>query len=403
VTGTGGPVPPGEAAAVAGDDDGRATDATAPTGTSASAPKTLLAVDDIPQNLKVLDAILTPRGYRLLTATSGAEALQKVADEHPDLLLLDIVMPGMSGYEVCRRLREQPETRMLPIVMVTASAHEEKVAAIEAGADDFVSKPIDQSELLARVKSLLRVKEYQDTITAQATELREWNGMLERRVAEQVEEVERLGRLRRFLSPQLAELILSSGNESLLQSHRREITVVFCDLRGFTAFSEVGEPEDVMNVLNAYHSAMGELIFEHDGTLKDIYGDGMMIFFNDPVPCDDPVARAVRMALAMQSRAAELAEDWRRRGYDLALGIGIAHGYATMGQIGFEGRWDYGAVGSVVNLASRLCADAQGGQILMSARAHGLVESVVEAEPVGPLQLKGFLAPVSAYSVRALT
>jgi len=403
VTGPGEQISAGEDAAVAGDDDSSATDATAQTGTRPNVPRTLLAVDDIPQNLRVLDAILTPRGYRVITAASGAEALQKVADEHPDLLLLDIVMPGMSGYEVCRRLREQPETRMLPIVMVTASAHEEKVAAIEAGADDFVSKPIDQSELLARVKSLLRVKEYQDTITAQATELRQWNRTLETRVAQQVEEVERLGRLRRFLSPQLAELILSSGNESLLQSHRREITVVFCDLRGFTAFSEVGEPEDVMSVLNAYHSAMGELIFEHDGTLKDIYGDGMMIFFNDPVPCDDPVARAVQMALAMQARAVELGQDWRRRGYDLALGIGIAHGYATMGQIGFEGRWDYGAVGSVVNLASRLCADAQGGQILMSARAHGLVESVVEAEPVGPLQLKGFLAPVSAYSVRALT
>jgi class 3 adenylate cyclase/CheY-like chemotaxis protein len=377
-------------------------DAKEPAGTSPIVPRTLLAVDDIPQNLKVLDAILTPRGYRLITAASGAEALQKVADEHPDLLLLDIVMPGMSGYEVCKRLREQPETRMLPIVMVTASAHEEKVAAIEAGADDFISKPVDQSELLARVKSLLRVKQYQDTITTQATELREWNRTLETRVAQQVEEVERLGRLRRFLSPQLAELILSSGNESLLQSHRREITVVFCDLRGFTAFSEVGEPEDVMNVLNAYHSAMGELIFEHDGTLKDIYGDGMMIFFNDPVPCEDPVARAVQMALAMQSRALELGRDWRRRGYDLALGIGIAHGFATMGQIGFEGRWDYGAVGSVVNLASRLCGDAKGGQILLSARAHGLVENVVEAEPVGPLQLKGFMAPVTAYSVRAI-
>jgi class 3 adenylate cyclase/CheY-like chemotaxis protein len=366
-----------------------------------TAPRTLLAVDDIPQNLKVLDAILTPRGYRVLTAGSGAEALQKVADEHPDLLLLDIVMPGMSGFDVCRRLREQPETRMLPIVMVTASAHEEKVAAIEAGADDFVAKPIDQSELLARVKSLLRVKEYQDTINAQATELREWNRTLEARVAQQVEEVERLGRLRRFLSPQLAELILSSGNESLLQSHRREITVVFCDLRGFTAFSEVGEPEDVMNVLNAYHAAMGELIFEHEGTLKDIYGDGMMIFFNDPVPCPDPVARAVEMALAMQSRASELGREWLRRGYDLALGVGIAHGYATMGQIGFEGRFDYGAVGSVVNLASRLCGEAKGGQILLSPRAHGLVMDVVEAEPVGPLLLKGFLAPVTAYSVRA--
>jgi adenylate cyclase len=370
--------------------------------TDAAGPRTLLAVDDIPQNLKVLDAILTPRGYRLITASSGAEALEKVASEHPDLLLLDIVMPGMTGYDVCRTLRESPETRMLPIVMVTASEHAEKVKAIEAGADDFIAKPVDSNELLARVRSLLRVKEYQDTVNAQAAQLREWNQTLEERVAEQVEEVERLSRLRRFLSPQLAELILSSGTESLLQSHRREIAVVFCDLRGFTAFSEVGEPEDVMSVLDVYHSAMGELIFRHEGTLKDIYGDGLMIFFNDPVPCPDPVARAVRMAVDMQARVAELARDWLRHGYDLALGIGISQGYATMGQIGFEGRRDYGAVGSVVNLAARLCSEAHGGQILLSARAFSLVDELVSAEPVGPMQLKGFQAPVIAYSVSGI-
>jgi class 3 adenylate cyclase len=365
-------------------------------------PRTLLAVDDIAQNLKVLDAILTPRGYRLITASSGAEALEKVAAEHPDLLLLDIVMPGMTGYDVCRALRESPETRMLPIIMVTASEHAEKVRAIEAGADDFIAKPVDSHELLARVRSLLRVKEYQDTITAQASQLREWNQTLEQRVAQQVEEVERLSKLRRFLSPQLAEVILTSGNESLLQSHRREIAVVFCDLRGFTAFSEVVEPEDVMSVLAVYHAAMGELIFEHDGTLKDIYGDGLMIFFNDPVPTSDPVAKAVRMAVAMQARVADLARDWRRRGYELALGIGVSQGYATMGQIGFEGRWDYGAVGSVVNLAARLCSEASGGQILLSARAYGFVEDLVHAEPIGPLQLKGFPTAVAAFNVTGL-
>jgi adenylate cyclase len=364
---------------------------------------TLLAVDDIPQNLKLLDAILTPHGYRVITASSGAEALEKIASEHPDLLLLDIVMPGMTGYEVCRAVRESEATRMLPIIMVTASGQDEKVNAIEAGADDFIAKPVDAHELLARVKSLLRVKEYHDTITAQAAQLRDWNQTLEQRVAEQVEEVERLGRLRRFLSPQVAELILSSGNEALLQSHRREICVVFCDLRGFTAFSEVGEPEDVMNVLDGYHAAMGALIFEHGGTLKDIYGDGLMIFFNDPVPSEDPVGQAVRMAVDMQARVEELSREWRRRGYELALGIGIAQGYATMGQIGFEGRRDYGAVGSVVNLAARLCSEARGGQILLSARAFGHVETVVSAEPVGPLQLKGFQQPITAYSVASVT
>src|SRR6266508_3316948 len=210
---------------------------------------TILIVDDTSQNIRLLEAVLAPRGYKLITATSGPEALDKIASEQLDLILLDIVMPGMDGYEVCRRVRANPATRLLPVVMITASGDQEKIKAIEAGADDFIPKPFNQPELLARVKSLLRVKEYYDTIQVQAAELEEWNRTLETRVQQQLEELERLSRLRRFLSPQLADLILSSGGEVLLKSHRREVAVVFCDLRGFTSFSETSEPEEVMGIL----------------------------------------------------------------------------------------------------------------------------------------------------------
>jgi adenylate cyclase len=363
----------------------------------------ILVVDDTPQNIKVLDAILSPRGYRMVTARSGAEALQKVRDDTPDLVLLDILMPGMSGYEVAQHLRDDPATRVLPIVMVTAlGAQEEKVKAIEAGADDFLTKPVNQLELLARVKSLLRIKEYHDTIQSQAVELAEWNRTLEERVQQQVQELERLTRLRRFLAPQLAELIASDEHEQVLESHRREVTVVFCDLRGFTAFSETSEPEEVMEVLREYHAALGELIFRFEGTLERFAGDGLMVFFNDPVPCPDPATRAVRMAAAMRQRVSGLTEIWRKRGHQLDFGVGIAQGYATLGKIGFEGRFDYAAIGTVTNLAARLCGEAAGGQILISQRVYAAVEALAVAEPVGELSLKGFVKPVPAYSICAL-
>jgi class 3 adenylate cyclase len=211
--------------------------------------------------------------------------------------------------------------------------------------------------------------------------------------------VEQLSRLKRFFSPQLAELILAGGTEDPLKTHRREVTVVFLDLRGFTTFAEQVEPEEVMGVLRDYHAEMGKLILEHEGTLERFTGDGMMIFFNDPVPVQNPAERALRMALAMRERLQELSVRWRRRGYDLALGIGIAQGYATIGAIGFEGRWDYGAIGTVTNLAARLCGEAKGNQILVSLRVAGDVEDMIETEEVGPLALKGFHKPVPAFSV----
>ena len=362
----------------------------------------ILVVDDTPENIRLLEALLEPRGYAVITASSGQEALAKLRDQHPDLVLLDVVMPEMDGYQVCRRLREDPATTVLPVVMVTASGSEQRVAAIEAGADDFISKPLDQAELLARIRSLLRIKQYHDKIEAQAAELKRWNRDLEQRVGEQVDELVRVGRLKRFLAPQLVEVITSSGDDSFLESHRREITVVFCDLRGFTAFAESGEPEDVMNVLRQYHTALGELIFRFEGTLERFTGDGLMVFFNDPVPVEDPALRAVQMGVAMQERVGELAAEWRRHGHDLHFGVGIAQGFATLGRIGFEGRFDYAAIGTVTNLAARLCDKAAPGQILMSQRVFAATETAVRAEPVEELELKGFSRPLTVFNVVGL-
>jgi adenylate cyclase len=362
-------------------------------------PVTILAVDDQPANLRLLDAALSPRGYRVVRASSGGQALELLPSSGADLVLLDIVMPGIDGYEVCRRIRSAPETAYLPVVMITASGHQEKTRAIEAGADDFVSKPFDQSELLARVASLARIKRYHDTITRQAAELAQWNAELEARVHTQLEELQRMNRLRRFLSPQVAELVINSGDDSFLGSHRREIVVVFCDLRGFTAFAESSEPEEVMGVLREYHAALGELIFRYEGTLERFTGDGLMVFFNDPIPLDDPSQRAVEMALAMRDRVAGLVEGWSRLGHDLGFGVGIAQGFATLGRIGYEGRFDYAAIGTVTNLAARLCGEAHAGQVLVSQRVFSAVETVAAGEPVGALELKGFSRPIRAFGV----
>jgi class 3 adenylate cyclase len=247
-----------------------------------------------------------------------------------------------------------------------------------------------------------RVRERTRELSTARDELAELNRTLEQRVAEQVSQLDRLGRLTRFFSPQLSELILVGDAEDPLKSHRREVTVVFIDLRGFTAFAETAEPEEVMGVLREYHAAMGAIILAHEGTLERFTGDGMMIFFNDPVVIPDPHTRAVRMAVEMRQRVAGLLDSWRRRGFELDFGVGIAHGYATIGAIGFEGRWDYGAIGTVTNLAARLCGEARPGQILIPRRLLSLVEELVDAEPVGDLTLKGFTRPVPTFSVRAL-
>ena len=364
-----------------------------------SAGARVLVVDDQPANVRLLEAILVTRAYDVMTASSGEDALKRIAESEPDLVLLDIVMPGIDGYEVCRRIRERVETAYLPVVMVTASGDEQKVKALESGADDFLTKPINQSELLARVASLARIKRYQDTIKRQTAELAAWNRELETRVEIQVSQLERMGRLRRFLSPQVAELIIDTGNESVLESHRREIVVVFCDMRGFTTFAESSEPEEVMGVLRDYHEALGDLIFRFEGTLERFAGDGLMVFFNDPVRCEDGPLRAIRMSVAMRTRVRTLAEGWARQGHDLAMGIGIAQGYATLGKIGFDSRLDYAAIGTVTNLASRLCSDAEPWEILVTERVLSATGDLVVGEDAGLRSLRGFNRRIHAFSV----
>jgi adenylate cyclase len=361
-------------------------------------PPAILVVDDLPANRLLLESILVPNGYDVLPASSGPEAIELLKARSVDLVLLDVQMAGMNGYEVCRRIRSDEKTSFLPVVIVTSHSEEARVDAIEAGADDFIMKPFNQQELLARVRSLLRIKRYHDANQAQAAELAEWNRTLEGRVAEQVAELEKMSRLRRFLSPTLAEVILTQGEE-ILESHRREIAVLFADLRGWTDFSATTEPEEVMRVIGSFHAAIGDVIVKYEATVGWFAGDGLMVWFNDPIPCPDPAARAVQMASEMREAVAELKTQWLRRGHELDFSIGIALGYATLGRIGYDGRYDYGAVGSVCNLASRLCDEALPGQIVLSQRVLADVEEIVSAVPLGALVLKGFGRPVQAYAV----
>ena len=363
----------------------------------------ILIVDDNPTNVKVLQTRLAAEGYEVVTAADGEEGLTAARRDKPDLILLDVMMPKIDGVEVCRRLRADASFPFTPIVMVTAMADsKDVVAGLEAGGDEYLTKPVDHAALAARVRSMLRIKRLHDTVEELAAEVKEWNVKLEERVAKQVTDLERVGRLRRFFSPQLAELIVNGGTDDPLQSHRREITVVFLDLRGFTAFAEVAEPEEVMGVLREYHQAAGRMILEYEGTLEHFAGDGITVLFNDPVPVTNPAERAVRLALAVRERIGRMAQGWAKRGYELSLGIGIAQGFATIGAIGFEGRWDYSAIGTVTNLAARLCGEAAGDQILIDQRAFAGVEPLVDVDPAQTLTLKGFRRPVVAYRLRAL-
>jgi adenylate cyclase len=368
---------------------------------------TILIVDDTPANLSLLSDVLKS-DYRTKAAVNGEKALKLAfSGTPPDLILLDIMMPGMDGYDVCRRLKANPATRSIPVIFVTAMNEvEDETRGLELGGVDYVTKPISAPIVRARIKAHLalydQAREMERMIAkleAQAGELAEWNRTLEQRVAEGVNQLDRLGRLKRFFSPSVVELLLSGSAEDPLKSHRREIAAVFLDLRGFTTFTETSAPEDVMGVIGEYHEAMGELVMAHSGTVERFAGDGIMIFFNDPVRVDNPARKAVEMAIAMQERFAALAHGWHKRGYEIAMGIGVTQGYATIGAIGFEGRRDYGAIGTVTNLAARLCGEAAGGQILISQRVQGMVADFAKTEPIGELSLKGFHRPVMAYAV----
>jgi len=363
----------------------------------------ILVVDDNAANREMLGRRLEREGHRIELAESGREALDLLRTRRVDLVLLDVMMPHVDGYEVLRQLKTDDALRSIPVLMISAVDEIESVArCIELGAEDYLPKPFDPILLRARIGACLEKKRLRDREAQHVRELAEWNRTLEQRVAEQVALVDRLGRLKRFFSPQLAELIVAGGADDPLKTHRRDVTVCFLDLRGFTAFAESAEPEEVMGVLREYHAEMGKLILEHEGTLERFTGDGMMIFFNDPIPVPNPGERAARMALAMRERIATLTAKWRKLGYDLDLSIGIAQGYATIGAIGFEGRWDYGAIGSVTNLAARLCAEAKPGQILVSKRVLAMTEALLKVESAGELSLKGFHRPIPAYNVLGL-
>lgn len=356
----------------------------------------ILIVDDEPFNLDLLEQELVDQDYTVERANDGIEALAKVESFAPDVVLLDYMMPNMNGIEVVRRLRQDERFRSLPVILVTAKgSQEDKVRGLDAGADDYVVKPFDSFELGARVRSMLRIKRLHDSLD-------DLNRSLADRVADQVREIARMGRLKRYLSPQVADTVLEKDEEGLFKTHRREITVAFLDLRGFTAFADGAEPEEIMDLLRIYHAEMGRLIFKYEATLERFAGDGIMVFLNDPVPCADHTERAVRMAVDMRARAKELRELWEKKGYDLDLGIGIACSYATLGNVGFEGRMDYGAIGNVTNLASRLCDEAKGGQILTNQKTLAKIEHLVETDPPQELQLKGFSRPVTAYNIARL-
>ena len=370
----------------------------------------LLVVDDNEDNRYTLSLQLNVQGYHnIAIATNGREALSVLHSKPFDLVLLDIMMPDLNGYEVLERMRSSPELRNIPVIVISAIGELDSVVrCIELGAEDYLPKPFEPTLLRARVYASLERKRLHDQVVAQAAELASqaaelatWNKTLEQRVADQLGEIERMGKLRRFLAPQVADLIVASGMEKQLQSHRREITVLFCDLRGFTSFSETSDPEDVMMLLRDYHAAIGQIIIKYGATLEHFAGDGVMLIFNDPLPIDKPELQAVRMALEMRDAIGTLTEKWRRLGHDIGFGIGISNGFATLGTIGFEGRFDYAAVGTVSNIASRLCDEAKPGQILISPRVLMAVEDTMKVEPVGELTLKGIRRPMTAYNVVA--
>ena len=370
-------------------------------------PPLILVVDDVPDNVEILQLRLESQGYEVIAAGDGEAALAIVRDKLPDLVLLDIMMPKLDGIATVKQLKADTALPFIPVILVTARADaKDVIAGLEAGGDDYLTKPVDQAALMARVRAMLRIKGLHDTVQEQARRLEDqagelalWNKELEGRVQTQLGQIERMGALKRFLAPQLAELIIARGEDSVLATHRRDIVVVFGDLRGYTAFAETAEPEELLDLLNAYHAAVGPIVTRAEGTLDHFSGDGIMVFFNDPMPCPDPAERALRMVVEMREALLELQVEWRRRGRAIGFGLGIAQGYATLGQIGFAERVGYTAIGTVCNLSARLCAAAKDGQIMVSQRIAAAAEGIAGLEEIGDVALKGLSQAVAVFNV----
>ena len=360
----------------------------------------ILVVDDEFANRDILQTRLEANGYRVITAENGKEAVEKTRREIPDLILMDINMPEMDGLEACRNIRQDSSLPFIPIILATAlSDSQDVVKGLDAGAEEYITKPLDHTALMARVRSMLRVKALQEKVQAQAEELERWNTELEDRVAVQMTRLQHLNQLKRFFSPHLAELLSGEEGQRQLESHKRDITVVFCDLRGFTAFADRHTPEQVKTILDEYHHVAGTLISKYEGTLERFAGDGFMVYFNDPIPVDNHTEKALFMAIDMRKDLQLLCLNWKQKGYDLGFGIGIDTGVATLGMVGFEERIDYAAIGSVCNRASRLCDIAADGQILITEGTNNGSQARLKVEPLGTQVLKGFATPLPIYNV----
>lgn len=356
----------------------------------------VLVVDDTAFNRRLLVQLLKRIGHEALEAERGRAALEVLRDPATgpvDVVLLDIVMPEMDGYETLAILKGDDALCDLPVIVISGVDELTSVVrCIQMGAADYLPKTVDPEILRARIEASMAQKRLHDLERETMAQQTRLLSTIDRQRTE----------LARFLSPQVAALVSSADGEAMLAGHRREITAMFCDLRNFTAFSEAAEPEEVLGFLRAYHAVMGPLIVEHEGTLEHFAGDGFMTFFNDPVLQSDHAARAVRLAVAMRDHFADLSADWRRRGYVLEIGVGIATGYATLGRIGFEGRYDYGAVGPVIIHAARLSSDAAPGEILIAQRTYAAAEASIAVSAAGERQLKGFSRPLVTYAVVGL-
>ena len=369
----------------------------------------ILVVDDTPANLTLMTGLLQD-DYQVRAATSGEKALKiAFSDNPPDLILLDIMMPEMDGHEVCRRLKADDKTREIPVIFLTAMSEvEDEEKGLNLGAVDYITKPVSPPIALVRIRSHLALYQSlrsleltKETIRKQAEQLKLLNSGLEKRVEDQDGQLDRLNIMKEFFSPQISEAIVGQGMD-IFKTHRVNVTVVFLDLRGFTYFSDNTEPEEVMAVLGGYHEVMGEIINACQGTVGHFAGDGLMVYFNDPIPQVGHIEIAAQMCIKMMAEFKPLMQKWRKQGFDLDLGIGFANGYATLGTIGFDGRRDYACIGSVCNLAARLCAEAKGGQIFTNLKTYRQIDDLVNGQEVEDLNLKGFTKAVQTVEVLSL-